>query len=92
MAPPSTPNIASPTPASDPQVWFDAWLELQNTWFSTGLTQWTSSQQSMQAAWEELMRSLNLPWGTALGDLPQAVADAWAPWLPFWQRGTEQLA
>ncbi|MBI5256758.1 MAG: hypothetical protein HY855_09675 [Burkholderiales bacterium] len=92
MASPSTPSTAAHAAATDPQAWFDAWLELQSSWFDTSLAQWTSSQQSMQSAWGELMRSFGLPWAPTLTELPQAVADAWAPWLPYWQRGTEQLA
>jgi hypothetical protein len=78
----------------------DVWIEQQRDLLDTSLGQWTQGQQALMTAWFQWLDGLSAlyrvpSWPGAPEALfmagPQLLQTWWAPWVPFTERGGEQL-
>ena len=96
-----SPMFMAPAAAEETDTALDDWIEQQRELVDTSLAQWTRNQQAMAAAWFQWLDSVSGMWRVPAWpgvpeDLfmagPRMMQAFWAPWTPFVERGTEQLA
>lgn len=98
FAPESAPAVADDTTP------LDTWIEQQRDLLDTAFSQWTQAQQNWASAWLQWIDGMGGVTGgarlPAWPGIPEEMLMAgprlmqlwWSPWMPFMERGTEQLA